>query len=142
MMQKRQFLAKTCLHCKSTYVPTGCCQKYCENCKREMDLQRMRNRHYATYVRKGYNQRGENNNRLKAGTGTGRKTWVYEKERKDYCEYCGARVPEVPRLVVHHLDGDATNDHPSNHITLCDSCHKLVHSGKITLTKGIVREAK
>ena len=79
MMQKRQFLAKTCLHCKSTYVPTGCCQKYCENCKREMDLQRMRDRHHATYVHKGYNQRGENNNRLKAGTGTGRKTWVYEK---------------------------------------------------------------
>ena len=48
MMQKRQFLAKTCLHCKSTYVPTGCCQKYCENCKREMDLQLMRDRHYAT----------------------------------------------------------------------------------------------
>ena len=65
MMQKRKFLAKTCLHCKSTYVPTGCCQKYCENCKREMDLQRMRDRHHATYVRKGYNQSGENNNRLR-----------------------------------------------------------------------------
>ena len=39
MMQKRQFLAKTCLHCKSTYVPTGCCQKYCENCKNSLASQ-------------------------------------------------------------------------------------------------------
>lgn len=133
MMQKRQFLAKRCLHCGATYVPTGCCQKYCESCRREMDLQRMRDRHKRTYKRKGYNQSGENNNVFKAGTGSGRKNWVYSKFRKDYCEYCGATLADVPRLVVHHRDEDATNDVPDNLITLCDSCHKLVHSGKIIL---------
>lgn len=85
-MQKRHFLAKRCLHCNATYAPTGCCQKYCENCRREMDLERQRSYHQRTYVRKGYNQSGINNNRLKAGTGSGRQTWVYEKFRKDTCE--------------------------------------------------------
>lgn len=132
-MNKRTFLPKICNNCGEEYIPTGSCQKYCEMCKREMDLQRMRDGHARRYVRKGYNQSGENNNKFKAGTGSGRRNWVYSKYRKDACEHCGATLKEVRRLIVHHRDGDHTNDIPSNLVTLCDSCHKLAHSGKIVV---------
>lgn len=129
VLQKR---IKICENCGMEYQPTGNCQKYCPDCKREMDLQRMRTRHYRTYVPKGYNQSGKNNNKFKA-TSNSRKNWVYSKYRKDACERCGATLEVVPRLVVHHKDGDATNNVLSNLITLCDSCHKLVHSGSVVL---------
>lgn len=129
MVQRR---VKICENCGAEYTPTGNCQKYCELCRREMDLERMRARHKRTYIRKGYNQSGESNNIFKAQPGR-RKNWVYSRYRKDACELCGATLEEVPRLVVHHRDGNATNDVPSNLITLCDSCHKFVHSGKIIL---------
>jgi len=32
-------------------------------------------------------------------------------------------------IVVHHKDGDATNDAPENLVPLCQSCHKHVHNG-------------
>jgi hypothetical protein len=32
-------------------------------------------------------------------------------------------------VVVHHRDGDATNDSPENLVPLCQSCHKHVHNG-------------
>lgn len=63
VLQKR---IKICENCGMEYQPTGNCQKYCPDCKREMDLQRMRTRHYRTYVHKGYNQSGKNNNKFKA----------------------------------------------------------------------------
>lgn len=131
-MYSLQNRTKICKNCGMEYVPTGNCQKYCSECKHEMDLQRMRNRHHRTYVHKGYNQSGENNNKFKA-TANSCKNWVYSKYRKDACEYCGATLDFVPRLVVHHRDGNATNNDPNNLITLCDSCHKKVHSGLIVL---------
>lgn len=130
-MNNRVFGIKECKNCGKQYVPTGSCQKYRADCRREMDLQRMRDGHKRRYVRKGYNQSGDNNNKFKAGTGSGRKTWVYEKFRKDSCEYCSATTQDVRRLVVHHRDGDHTNNDPCNLVTLCDTCHKLVHNGKI-----------
>ena len=38
-------------------------------------------------------------------------------------------------FVVHHKDCDPTNNNPDNLITLCHSCHKFVHNGKIDLNK-------
>lgn len=38
-------------------------------------------------------------------------------------------------FVVHHKDGDPINNHPSNLVTLCHRCHKLVHNKTISLGK-------
>lgn len=35
------------------------------------------------------------------------------------------------RVVVHHADGDATNDSISNLVPLCDRCHRKVHNHNI-----------
>ena len=32
-------------------------------------------------------------------------------------------------LHVHHIDGDPTNDAEDNLITLCERCHRLIHTG-------------
>ena len=70
----------------------------------------------------------------KAGTSNGRRYVAYAKYRRNTCEVCGCGGIGT-RLVVHHRDGNCTNNVPGNLITLCDSCHKLVHSGKIILEK-------
>jgi 5-methylcytosine-specific restriction endonuclease McrA len=40
------------------------------------------------------------------------------------CTICGLSHD----LHVHHRDGDSTNDHPQNLITLCGYCHARVHA--------------
>lgn len=54
----------------------------------------------------------------------------YKKFRKDKCEDCGVglkygRVGHYnhPNLVVHHRDGDISNNNPENLQTLCKKCH-------------------
>ena len=41
------------------------------------------------------------------------------------CENCGSD----DSVHIHHRDGDATNDHLDNLISLCASCHRKVHAG-------------
>jgi hypothetical protein len=44
----------------------------------------------------------------------------YRVLMKDYCEEC----PYIgPDLTVDHRDGDHANDHPSNLVTRCPTCH-------------------
>ena len=55
-----------------------------------------------------------------------RKPYVVHKG--DQCEECGF-LPRHPRqLDVHHLDGDHSNNDPSNLQTICANCHRLVHA--------------
>jgi 5-methylcytosine-specific restriction endonuclease McrA len=44
-------------------------------------------------------------------------------------------------LVVHHKNGDKTNQNPDNLITVCTSCHRRLHPRGRTLTIGEVKEA-
>lgn len=127
--------AKVCSICGKPFVGNSSNQKTCSpECSRLNDNRRQRAN--SVYVKKGYNQSGENNNLFKKSDTPTRKSWVYSKYRKDYCEYCGKRVLETKlTFVVHHRDGNPTNDDPSNLITLCHSCHKFVHRGKIVLNK-------
>lgn len=140
-MNKNVGYLKYCEVCHKPFEPTSNRQRYCTVCgptaKHANHVARCRAYHYKTYEYKGYNQTGENNNRLKRGTGSGRKYEEYSKFKKLKCEHCGCDGTGT-RLVVHHRDGNPTNNAPSNLITLCDSCHKLVHSGKIILDEGIV----
>lgn len=129
---------KTCIVCGKSFVGFSANQKTCSpECSKLHGYQMQRQRASAhPRPKKGYNQKGENNNLFKKKDGPRRKNWVYAKYRKDYCEYCGIKNLETKlTFVVHHRDGNPTNDNPDNLITLCHSCHKLVHNGKIILNK-------
>ena len=136
-MNKNVGYLKYCEVCHMPYTPTSNRQRYCPVCgpeaKHQNHIERCRRYHLRTYEYKGYNQQGTNNNRLKKGQGSGRNFNEYAQYRKDSCEICARSVPEVPRLVIHHKDGDCMNNHLSNLVTLCDTCHKLVHNNKIIL---------
>ena len=49
------------------------------------------------------------------------------------CQHCHGRSKD-PVLNVHHLESRRTGgDSPGNLITLCETCHKALHHGEITL---------
>lgn len=127
---------KICIICGKPFIGNSSNQKTCSpECSRTNDNRRQRQKQY-NRPKKGYNQSGENNNVFKKSSQPRRKGWIYQKYRKDHCEYCGKQHLETKlTFVVHHRDGNPINDDPSNLITLCHSCHKLVHNGKIVLDK-------
>ena len=49
----------------------------------------------------------------------------YKWHRKDYCEHCGLKPEYKVVLDVDHIDGDHTNNDPSNLQTLCANCHRI-----------------
>ena len=49
------------------------------------------------------------------------------------CQHCHGKSKD-PVLNVHHLESRRTGgDAPNNLITLCETCHKALHQGKLTL---------
>lgn len=48
------------------------------------------------------------------------------RKKPEECDYCGEADA---RIVVHHKDGDRSNNELSNLIPLCQSCHSSVHAG-------------
>ena len=72
-------------------------------------------------------------------------TRQYVLHRDGYkCVCCGAKATKkkevkfhVDSLNVHHLESRKTGGNsPSNLITLCETCHKLYHAGKLELHVG------
>ena len=52
------------------------------------------------------------------------------------CQHCYGRSKD-PVLNVHHLESRRTGgDSPGNLITLCETCHKALHRGEITLKQS------
>lgn len=51
--------------------------------------------------------------------------WIFHK--KDTCENpdCTATIEHSCQLDVDHIDGDNSNNDPSNFMTLCANCHRL-----------------
>ncbi len=60
-------------------------------------------------------------------TARGRKACL--DSRLDYCEICGKYSG---KFEVHHIDGNPTNNHPSNHLNACPTCHKGIHANEDT----------
>lgn len=64
-------------------------------------------------------------------------TRQYVLHRDDYkCTCCGAKATKKKEVKfhVHHLESRKTGGNsPSNLITLCESCHKLYHVGKLEI---------
>jgi hypothetical protein len=52
-----------------------------------------------------------------------RKPWI--KHRKSECERCGFIPEHLTQLDVDHINGDNSNNNPSNLQTLCANCHRL-----------------
>jgi 5-methylcytosine-specific restriction endonuclease McrA len=82
-------------------------------------------------VRLSYNNRCRNSvDRWKNITGngnplrgTGRR--YYKKYREDKCSRCGFVPEDECQLDVDHIDGNHSNNDPSNLQTLCANCHRL-----------------
>lgn len=128
---------KVCVICGKEFKPVSPRAKTCsERCSRIQENRKQREAYKRRYKKKGYNQKGENNNCHKVSAKPAHKERIYGKYRKVYCEICGKTDLETKlTFCVHHMDGDSTNNHPDNLITLCHSCHKLVHKGKIDCTE-------
>ena len=55
------------------------------------------------------------------------------------CQYCGGKSGDKI-LNVHHIESRKTGgDAPNNLVTLCETCHKKYHAGKISLSESIQR---
>jgi len=63
-----------------------------------------------------YHQKGKDNNNYKNGIS------MYQKRKKGRCRRCGG----TKNLMVHHKDGNRSNNEPSNLETLCWSCHEKI----------------
>lgn len=94
----------------------------------------------------GCNNGGQNTGRKKDGSIRWRKycsvhhtqTWhPYLRYRKNYCEnrdgrlgfICVCEIRFSGQLQVDHIDGNPSNNHPSNLQTLCANCH--IYKGHI-----------
>lgn len=140
-----------CAQCGRETVRNSNRQKYCSDCskylararalekyyeKADNSEYRERNREYCRAYyrgeRRGYNQKGENNNNWKGGAG------YYQQFRGSCCERCGS----TEFLVVHHRDHNHYNNSLENLETLCKSCHQVEHEVWKNFTKGIVRSSE
>lgn len=92
----------------------------CEQCGKNQKARRGWNRDGSPALRRVCNTCRDT---AKGKPGRGRR--VYRTHKGLICEECGF-VPVHPcQLDVDHLDGDHTNDDPSNLQTLCANCHRL-----------------
>lgn len=117
---------RVCKNCNSEYLASSMAQKYCWECAPIMKKARDKARKESN--KKGYNQKGENNNNWKGGIG------VYRGLADEYglpkeCERCGS----TKNLLVHHKDRDRYNNNPDNLERLCKSCHQKEHDAGINL---------
>jgi 5-methylcytosine-specific restriction endonuclease McrA len=61
----------------------------------------------------------------KYGMATHSKRHAYRDSKGDKCERCGFVPEHSVQLDVDHVDGNNSNNAPSNLQTLCANCHRL-----------------
>lgn len=122
--------AKTCSRCGRQFPPKRPYQKRCVDCVRPHELERLRERWHRTYVRKGYNQGGAQNNNWKGGTANRTYQNICVAAHGDRCFKCGAEA-----VLVHHLDEDRENNTVENLRPMCKRCHQLEHDCTANLPK-------
>ena len=113
---------RVCTLCGKSYIPTSNRQKYCVECRAELNKQRCTARYKNTYKAKGYNQSREHNNNWQGGVGTYRKI---ARELLD--EKCG-ECESSKFLCVRHKDENRLHNDPDNLEILCRSCHAKRHN--------------
>lgn len=135
-MGLRQRESKECLRCTNMFQPTGANCKRCKSCRREHELESRRENWHKTYIRKGYNQSGKNNNAWKGG----RSPQYYQKvaeQLPSQCAHCFS-----PAVLVHHKDEDRSNSDITNLERLCKRCHQLHHNCSQNLPDKVVFHEK
>lgn len=55
----------------------------------------------------------------------GKKERFSKSVKGKVCESCGFKPLHPCQLDLDHIDGDRSNNTPSNHQTLCANCHRL-----------------
>lgn len=61
---------------------------------------------------------------------------IFNRSGNGKCNIC--KKSEI--LVEHHIEGrDIPNaNHPSNIVSICSNCHRLVHEGEVVIEKWIM----
>ena len=114
---------KPCMICGGLFQPKSGRAKFCSTtCKKKHVSVKNRERHKATYVRKGYNQSREANNAWKGGTGVFREIAFKDYNLPKVCNRCG-----VEAELVHHRDRNRRNNSKENLEILCKACHQAEH---------------
>lgn len=149
---------KECKRCGSFFLPRSPRSQFCDECRREHELERARERaaayrasgrkyeverkHYKivngkrVYVHTGrLDQSGSNNANYKNGTGI---DWFQKalEVLPARCNRCGITEEELQQrkpskvryLLIHHKDGNHNNNSPDNWEILCKKCHQHHHS--------------
>jgi hypothetical protein len=133
MIQRKE---KKCGECDKKFQPTGSNCKRCPPCRRKHFLRNCKERWYRTYVKKGYNQSGPDNNSWKGGSSPA----YYQRvasELPDVCARCNA-----PPVLVHHKDGNRRNASIDNLERLCKRCHQIEHQCPDNLPQKVVFKSR
>lgn len=111
-----------CLCCSKTFKPhRNSLGKYCSNlCQKKYEYQKQVKLWLSGSI-KGY-------------TGKAKQTKAFVRKylfetRGAKCENCGwdkvHPIDNKPLVEINHIDGDSTNDRPSNLEILCPNCHSM-----------------
>lgn len=115
--------SKKCENCGQEFQPSSNRQVVCKPCRKDLDKTKGRERHKRRYKRKGYNQKGKNNNNWKGGI---RFSYYCDIAFSSYPNECN-RCKSKDNLLVHHIDENRRNNEPSNLEILCKVCHQAHH---------------
>lgn len=130
----------------------GCGKRYCKNCGKELngnkiefcDAHCQNEYKYKQYIERWKN--GEENG-LKGEYGLSKYIRRYLLEKCGCkCEKCGwgkkNEFTETIPLEIHHIDGDYTNNKEGNLQVLCPNCHSLTETHKSHNKKGRIGRRK
>jgi len=138
----RTFAEKNCQVCGKAYQPTGSCSKYCIDCAKQIQKQRVRTASYNHAVKTGKIKQpgigsgsttghGEDNHMYKDGLYTTiRVTGPRLHKERRFCEACGKDLKNEKnrhKVCIHHIDHDRTNNAIENLMLLCKACHQSYH---------------
>jgi len=119
----------TCKICGVEFIRKARYAYYCKTCRKKhdsikvMEKRKQKNPEIQMGVGSGGNQWGENNHMFKDGLSKYRKVCLTHYEYDHSCFICNS----TRFVVVHHIDGDRTNNILENLVMICRSCHAKVH---------------
>ena len=132
IQRKKVHPTKECARCGAQFRPTGPNTKRCSKCRYVHHLEYCKEKHHSTYIKKGYNQKGEKNNAWKGGVSPAYYQRIAFSIHGLLCVRCSRKG-----VLVHHLDGDHANSSPDNLEVLCKRCHQVGHDCASNLPKKV-----
>lgn len=149
------FKPKTCVTCKTSFIPKGPAGKYCSSCTvpsstkdyhRQAQIKYHQKQGKEVGVGRGNSSKnkGESHPHYKNGWTTYFNHRKFLKETINACQRCEKDLSTATRWewACHHKDHDKTNSDISNLELLCKRCHQLEHEcwkafeGATTIPQG------